>query len=129
MDSDFPRVAVEEVVLPVVAVPFAHMRRLICDKDCGTAIAAARVCEVSLVMANGGDVSLVGFETCENLLSSLHGQSRGRHSWVSSQGSIRSFDRENVSAIGYARVHRHDVNVKRQYDEVEASVNAIDWSR
>jgi hypothetical protein len=97
----------------VVAVPFARMRRLICDKDCGTATALARVCEVSLAMANGGDVSVVGFEICENLLWSLHGQSRGRHFWPSSQVSIHSFDRENVSVIDYARAHHHDVNVKR----------------
>jgi hypothetical protein len=104
---------VEEVVLPVVAVLFARMRRLICDRDCGTATAVARVCEVSLVMANGGDVSLVGFETCESQPSSLHGQDRGRHFWVSPQVSIHSFDREIVSVIDYARAHRLDVSVKR----------------
>jgi hypothetical protein len=66
-------------------------------------------------MASGGDVSLVGFETCENLLSSLHGQSCDRHSWVSSQASRYAFDQQNVSVsvIGYARAHHHDVSVKR----------------
>jgi hypothetical protein len=105
----------EEVALPVVAmgVLFARMRRLICDKDCGIVIAVAHVYEAFLVMASGGDVSLVGFVTCENLPSSLHGQSRGRHSWVSSQVWRHSFGQENVSVIDYARAHHHDVNVKR----------------
>lgn len=103
----------EEVVLPVVAVPFARMLHLICDKDCGNAIAVARVYEASLVMASGGDVSLVGFEFCESLLLSLHGQSRGRHSWVSSQVLRNSCGRENVSVTDYVRAHHHGVNVKR----------------
>jgi hypothetical protein len=96
----------------VAAVLFARMRHLTCDKGCGTAIAVAHVCEVSLVMANGGGVSWVDFETCESLPSSLHGQSHGRHSWVSSQVLRHYFGRENVSVIGYVRAHYHDVNVK-----------------
>lgn len=101
------------VDLLAVAMPLARMRHLIGDKDCGTAIVVARVYEVSLVMASGGDVSLVGFETCERLLSSLHGQRCGRHSWVSSQVSMHAFGQQNVSVIGFARVHHHDVSVKR----------------
>jgi len=58
----------EEIVLPAVAVPFARMRSLICDKDCGTATSVARVYEISLVTESDGDVSLVDFETCESLL-------------------------------------------------------------
>lgn len=120
-----------EVALSVAAVvvPFARMRRSIYDKDCGTAIAVARVCEVSLVTVNDGAVSLVGFETCESLLSSLHGQNRGRHSWVSSQVSRHASGQENVIVTDYARAHHHDVNVQRYHDEGEGSVNAIDWSK
>ena len=119
------------VALSVVAVvvPFARMRRLICDKDCETGIAVAHVCEVSLATASDGDVSWVGFETYENLLSSLHGQNRGRHFWVSSHALRRSFGQESVIVIDYAPAHYHDVNVKQYHGEGEGSVNVIDWSK
>jgi hypothetical protein len=120
----------EEVALPVlVVVLFARMWRLICDKGYGTAIVVARVYEVFLVTESDGDVSLVGFETCENLLSSLDGQNRGRHSWVSSHALRHSFGQENVIVIDFARAHHHDVNVQRYHDEREGSVNVIDWSK
>jgi hypothetical protein len=76
-------------------------------------IAVAHVYEAFLVTASGGDVSSGGFETCENLLSNLHGRSHDRHFWPSSRVSKHSFDQESVSVIDYARAHHHDVNVKR----------------
>ena len=120
-----------EVALSVAAVvvPFARMRRSIYDKDCGTAIAVARVCEVSLVTESDGGVSLVDFETCENLLSSLHGHSLDRHFGASSQVSRHASGQENVIVTDYARAHHHDVNVQWYHDEGEGSVNAIDWSK
>ena len=102
------------VDLPVVAVvPLARMRHWTCGKDYESVIAVARVCEICLVMGSAGDVSSAGFEICESLLSSLHDQSRDRHSGVSLKTWEGPFDQVNVSVIDYARVHHHDVNARR----------------
>ena len=89
------------------------MRHRICDKDYEIVIAVAHACEVFLVTESAGDVSSLGFETCESLSLILHGQSRGRHSLVSLKVWDYSFDQENVSVIDCARAYQNDVNVRR----------------